>query len=265
MTEKGIQNALRKWTDNHKYVLANSFIFHWESDFFSVTKTGTVYEFEIKCSKSDYKKDFEKEKHLFFDAALKSKTHLVTKSKYGGWYDGDLLFNYQSYELVIGFYHRGMKDKEHMSFTHEEDSFGYWMRHEGNISLWKKQERAHAACTKIVITQISDKLIPNRFYYVCPEGLIKVADLPSYAGLMYTDGTDCWMVKQAPMIHKRPLLKTNLPSILLDKFWFQSQEDRRTISRLNYHLEDQNKNDEQETTRAISADKIRNEGQDIQL
>lgn len=44
--------------------------------------------------------------------------------------------------------------------------------------------------------------LPNQFFYVCPEGLIKPKELPTYAGLYYiVDGSPV-LEKAAPMIHK---------------------------------------------------------------
>jgi hypothetical protein len=49
---------------------------------------------------------------------------------------------------------------------------------------------------------------PNHFYYVVPEGLVKVEEIPSYAGLIYIkydnsfSGYDVAIIKNAPKIHK---------------------------------------------------------------
>lgn len=65
MTAKDIELSLRALMINHNYVLANTYVFDWESDLFSITKTGTTYEIEIKISKADFKKDFGKiDKHF---------------------------------------------------------------------------------------------------------------------------------------------------------------------------------------------------------
>lgn len=54
--------------------------------------------------------------------------------------------------------------------------------------------------------------IPNRFYYCCPDGLIKPEEVPEYAGLIYASGFilkeekevhyDIQIIKKAPLIHK---------------------------------------------------------------
>ena len=54
---------------NHKYLINNAYIFDWESDFFSLSDAGYVYEFEIKVSKSDFKDDFnKKDKHVLLES-----------------------------------------------------------------------------------------------------------------------------------------------------------------------------------------------------
>lgn len=65
-----VQQALSKRFSDHKYILFNSFIFDWESDYLSVNESHYIYEVEIKVSLSDYKKDFVKtEKHLLLESA----------------------------------------------------------------------------------------------------------------------------------------------------------------------------------------------------
>lgn len=62
MTETNIQKILAHYTIKkaHHPVAPNIYLFDWESDFVSVTKTGYVHEFEIKVSVADFKKDSEK-------------------------------------------------------------------------------------------------------------------------------------------------------------------------------------------------------------
>lgn len=42
----------------------------------------------------------------------------------------------------------------------------------------------------------------NYFYYVCPKDLIKVEEIPSFAGLIYVDAGEIITVKKAPRLHK---------------------------------------------------------------
>ncbi len=46
-------------------------------------------------------------------------------------------------------------------------------------------------------------IIPNRFYYVCIDGLIKPDEVPEYAGLYYiTKFNSLKEVKKAPLLHR---------------------------------------------------------------
>lgn len=56
-----------------KYNIDGLYIFEWESDKFIETRSGMIYEFEIKVSKSDYKNDFKhkKDKHIILEGAEK--------------------------------------------------------------------------------------------------------------------------------------------------------------------------------------------------
>lgn len=60
MNSKIIQKRLWNRFRSHNYKLSNVFVFDWESDFFSITKSGYCYEIEIKISKADFKADFNK-------------------------------------------------------------------------------------------------------------------------------------------------------------------------------------------------------------
>lgn len=69
-TEEYIQKKLDGFfaESTKKYVIENLYVFSWESDKLIKTKSGLIYEFEIKISKSDFKNDFKKEKrHLILE------------------------------------------------------------------------------------------------------------------------------------------------------------------------------------------------------
>jgi hypothetical protein len=101
MTSKDIVRSLRMLFINHKYLINNAYIFDWESDFFSVTESGYVYEVEIKITRGDFKDDFNKtQKHMllesseaqsnvkkpnkFFYAAPKGLLNTIEIPKYAG-------------------------------------------------------------------------------------------------------------------------------------------------------------------------------------
>lgn len=60
MTAEDIKKHLWRKFVNYEYKLFNVFVFGNESDFLAVSKSGYVWEIEIKVSKSDFKNDFDK-------------------------------------------------------------------------------------------------------------------------------------------------------------------------------------------------------------
>lgn len=66
MTEKEIQQRLSRLIDSrrHPYQIVNSYIYNWESDFWTLDSQGFTREYEIKISRADFLKDALKPKHL---------------------------------------------------------------------------------------------------------------------------------------------------------------------------------------------------------
>jgi hypothetical protein len=65
INEYTIQDALHRYWSGRIYEVPNIYLYRWESDFISVTKSGYVHEYEIKTSKADYRNDHKNktEKH----------------------------------------------------------------------------------------------------------------------------------------------------------------------------------------------------------
>jgi len=61
-TERYLQDRIYMWRafQNHRGMCCNAWVFRWESDFVSITTSGFAHEYEIKISKSDFKRDSEK-------------------------------------------------------------------------------------------------------------------------------------------------------------------------------------------------------------
>ena len=70
-TEEYIQRKLNNFfaPNSQKYVIENLYVFNWESDKLIETRSGLLYEYEIKISRSDYKNDFKnkKDKHVILE------------------------------------------------------------------------------------------------------------------------------------------------------------------------------------------------------
>lgn len=74
-TERYIQDKLEGFfaEGTKKYVLENLHVFKWESDKLIETKSGLIYEFEAKVTKSDFKNDFKhkQDKHVILEGKEK--------------------------------------------------------------------------------------------------------------------------------------------------------------------------------------------------
>lgn len=71
-TEERIQQKLRWYfmsPSTKKYELFGRFVYDWESDYLAITKSGYVYECEIKISRADFHNDFKNKvnKHLILE------------------------------------------------------------------------------------------------------------------------------------------------------------------------------------------------------
>lgn len=78
------------------------------------------------------------------------------------------------------------------------------------------------------------RLVPNRFYYAVPVGLITEEDLPPYAGLIYVNEGHAYIQKRAPFINK---IKHDFRKILCDKFYYNWMTQRKKINLIQHDLE----------------------------
>lgn len=200
MTERDILERLKSRYD-HTYVLTNSYIFGWESDYFGITKgTGYAYEIEVKISKSDFRADFKNktEKHRCLSCADRE---LITIPK----------------QESTNWAPTGEMEKDRSG--RERAVYGYLPQ--GYCPL-----------------TIKKNFIPNRFFYAVPAELVdSIKDiLPKYAGLISVDGYNVIEVKSAPILHKRMLLPRLAP-ILLDKFYYGYLNKRNECAQMKRDLE----------------------------
>ena len=75
LTERSIQKRLDHFFATHKYKADGLYVFEWESDKLIWTKSGYIYEFEIKISRADFKNDFKhkKDKHIILKGPTKEE------------------------------------------------------------------------------------------------------------------------------------------------------------------------------------------------
>jgi hypothetical protein len=195
MTEEFIQERLRVYAQDHRYLIGNSFIFDWESDFFSVTKSHYSIEYEIKISKADFKKDVEKRKHFLFCNCNKGV-----------------------------FIERGK------TYAHDENYIGPNGYYEGKGS---RAQMTYAAYSAVMWHDTNKFDIPNQFYYACPAGLLSTYDVPAYAGLLHVHPQKIMTIKKAPFLHKRKMILEDPRFIrsLLEKFYWMSHDQQKELKR----------------------------------
>lgn len=65
--------------------------------------------------------------------------------------------------------------------------------------IYKYNEWVNGKKTDNIIEHI---IIPNRYYFVCPEYLISEHEIPEYAGLIYISEIGYYEVKNAKLLHR---------------------------------------------------------------
>jgi len=185
MTEKLIQKALFRAFSSHKYKFTNAYYFNNESDWLSFLDSGFCYECEIKISRSDFKADFKKEKHTIHKTNESGNNLFLRKT------DRTISTNL-SWEFC--------KEFPELIESHEYSEYD---RLNGEIT--KIRYQAHIA-SGVSFMQHTNKLLPNKFFYVVPVGLISKEEVPEYAGLIYVDELGrCTKIKDGKFLHKDKL------------------------------------------------------------
>jgi len=189
VTEKTIQKALYEKFISHRYKFANVFYFENESDFLTFLPSGFCYEFEIKISRSDFKADFKKVKHVIHKNNGKKYYTVKGREIYNQCPDWDFCKHFP--ELII------CED-----YT---DRYAYSMI---------RRELVRLRCTafsSVEFREFKNEKLPNKFFYVVPEGLIAINEVPEYAGLIYVnDKGETKKVKDGKFIHKQILSPAKL-------------------------------------------------------
>lgn len=192
-SEGFIQEALEKYfaENSVRYFMDNLFVFRWESDKLIETKTGYIYEFEIKISKADFKNDFKNK---------------IDKHAILGWKnDGGQVYLPSFLERCKEMEERA-KNSPRSIYT-----IGYRQANEKYFRIERFKR-------------------PNKFYYAVPEGLIQVEEVPVYAGLIWvTKEGGLIEKKKAPYIHKDKYNDAELK--LGEKFYYRMVDWKRAFWR----------------------------------
>ena len=183
MTEKKIQLALYKKFISHIYKFTNVYYFGNESDWLSFLQSGYCYEVEIKISRGDFKADFKKNKHLIHSSNEKEREYYTEKGnlvlKHGP--DWEFLKNFP--ELV--------ESREYSNYRRSLNSV---------IDLY------YYPCSEVSFRKYDNLLLPNKFFYAVPKGLISKEEVPDYAGLLYVDeNLNIEKVKDGKFLHTEKL------------------------------------------------------------
>ncbi len=218
MNASEVYKSIYRLFGNYEYKLMNSYIYDWESDFWGRSKSGYALEVEVKVSRGDFFKDFEKPKHKLFTDWINKKTHNISKRAWMEYIPERYMGSFIDKEIT--FQHGGLENSRYGGWRTglHNGKWGVWANDYGHATVREREVKTYAPATPIKITPLIDILCPNSLYYACPDGLIKSDEVPKYAGLVYVQNENhAVIVKKAPYIHKH---HQNLTSILLKKFYY---------------------------------------------
>jgi len=185
ISEQVLQNALQFRFKDEVCGLNNAYVYYNESDYLSINNKGIATEVEIKISRSDFKADFKKPKHKQYANFKKGLKHWV-----------------RCFDTI------GLTSISEWKET--------WRDYVDAVVINGKKYRhvkgnsPHTASSMICFPPIS---LPNRFYYLIPDGLISRDEVPEYAGLLYYKPHEerlvnrVEIIKRAPVVHKEKFNK----------------------------------------------------------
>ena len=169
-SEEYIQRKLNGFfaISTQKYVLENLYIFSWESDKFIETRSGLIYEFEIKISRSDYKNDFKKEdKHVILEGKEKYIPSVKKLDEFTWWTDD----------------FKEERKKYYLTENHKKPNYFYYAVPEGMISVDEVPDYAGL----IYVLPDSGKGWVNKDGHWCGCGFYIVKKAPKLHDKHYTD------------------------------------------------------------------------------
>lgn len=184
VTEQLLQQHLRGWKSNPKYIVENLYVFDWESDMLIKTRSGYWYEVECKISFADFKNDF----------THKWQKHKLLKT--GEWHSLTFVTRETDEKALSKF--------ESFSDYHIKKAGKAWNIYRESQEVSKREHRR-----------------PNYFYYCVPWYLSgKVLPLlPDYAGLLVlAEDGKLKEVKRVLTLHQHKY--TNEELKLCDKFYY---------------------------------------------
>lgn len=94
--------------------------------------------------------------------------------------------------------------------------------HEFEVKISKQDFKKDAQKTKkhVALTEQTNNSVPSHFWYVCPDGLIDVDDVPNHAGLIYIKKYNRpHVVKKAPRLSKMPINQKQSDKMMMASAW----------------------------------------------
>ena len=166
-TEEYIQRKLNGFfaMNTQKYVIENLYVFKWESDKLIETRSGLIYEYEIKVSRSDYKNDFKnkKDKHVILEG---KEEHVPS---------------YEEYKKRFKHYGSDISDKYYRTENFKKPNYFYYAVPEGMIDV--SEVPSYAGLLYVLpegkhLTKVGSW---------CSTGIYVVKQAPKLHGTKYTD------------------------------------------------------------------------------
>lgn len=187
MTAKNIQKALEYKFDKAYVYTNNVYLYNEESDFLSISKDMYTHEFEIKISRSDFKADFKKSRHIEMKAFYSGIGLITVPGR-------------QTVSCNIDVF------IDSWSRFKERKSSGHYRNEE-----WKDvypKMREVLCSSEVTYREVKSSNLPNKFSFIVPEGLVSKDEIPEYAGLFYVNSFGSIKeIKRAKFLHKEPFGK----------------------------------------------------------
>ena len=187
LTEQTIQRRLNYFFASWRYNVDGLYVFEWESDKLIWTKSGYIYEFEIKVSRSDFRNDFKKkkEKHIILKGPTEEEAYMPSFYQSYEW-------NKQLYQSIEECKARIKPGDRHLIASHKRPNYFYYAVPEGMLQ---------------------------------PEDVPDYAGL-IWLLKDYRDVRCAYVIKKtAPALHKQKYKDQEFN--LAEKFYFNWQSDRR--------------------------------------
>lgn len=166
-TEEYIQQKLNNFfaMNTMKYVIENLYVFKWESDKLIETRSGLMYEYEIKVSRSDYKNDFKnkKDKHVILEG---KEEHIPS---------------YEEYKERFKYYGGDISDEYYRTENFKKPNYFYYAVPEGMIDASEVPSYAG------LIYVLPEGKHETKDGMWCSTGIYTVKQAPKLHNIKYTD------------------------------------------------------------------------------